>query len=38
MTYASLPALAQRAKVRYEARTTGVDTGSREKDARLRPA
>lgn len=35
MTYASLPALARRAKVRYEARTTGIDAGQREKDKRL---
>jgi Tfp pilus assembly protein PilO len=35
MTYASLPALATKAHVRYEARTTGVDAGGREKDKRL---
>lgn len=35
MTYASLPALATRAHVHYEARTTGVDASGREKDKRL---
>jgi Tfp pilus assembly protein PilO len=35
MTYASLPALATRAHVRYGARTTGIDTAKGVKDQRL---
>jgi hypothetical protein len=35
MTYASLPALAGRTNVRYEARTTDVEAGDRERDRRL---
>ena len=35
MTYASLPALARRAKVEYETRTTGVDDGRQAREKRL---
>ncbi|MQA30112.1 MAG: hypothetical protein GEU82_09775 [Luteitalea sp.] len=35
MTYASLPALARRTNVRYGARTTEIEAGSRERDTRL---
>jgi hypothetical protein len=35
MTYASLPALARRAKVEYAARTTGIEDRVREKEKRL---
>jgi hypothetical protein len=35
MTYASLPALARRTDVRYEARTTAVDEGAVDEEARF---
>jgi hypothetical protein len=35
MTYASLPALARKANVEYETRTTAIDDSSREKEKRL---
>jgi hypothetical protein len=35
MTYASLPALARRTDVRYEARTTAVDEGAVDQEARF---
>jgi hypothetical protein len=35
MTYASLPALARRTNVRYDARTTAVDDGGQDRNERL---
>jgi Tfp pilus assembly protein PilO len=35
MTYASLPALARRTSVQYDARTTAVDDGGQDKENRL---